>query len=188
MTTCTLTGKFIYDTGDIPVGTLTLTMAPDALFNVDTLTVISKKDIVIALDDTGSFTEAIQATDDSEITPRYWTYHVVESWDGGREYDIQAPENTTVDITQVAPVPSFVGVPIVVGPQGPVGPPGTGGAEQYVLSSVSSWSKEHDYSYLPDVRFYKSDGSRIMFGYDCPDSSHVYVEFPTPFTGTVVLS
>lgn len=76
----------------------------------------------------------------------------------------------------------------IIGQQGPPGPPGTSFAVTYVLTSVSSWSQAHDFSYYPSVRLIESLGDEVETNIEYPDAHTVYIEFPMPFTGTVILS
>lgn len=76
----------------------------------------------------------------------------------------------------------------IIGPRGPAGPAGTSSAETYVLTSVSSWSHVHDFAYMPAVRLIDNTGTEVETDIEYPDASTVYIEFSTPFTGTVILS
>lgn len=76
----------------------------------------------------------------------------------------------------------------IVGPRGLQGPPGTAFAISYVLTAVSSWSQPHDLPYYPAVRLIDEFGNEVETEVEYPDLHTVYIEFPTPFTGTVILS
>lgn len=58
----------------------------------------------------------------------------------------------------------------------------------YHLTAVSSWNQVHVYSYLPEVRLIDETGVGVEIAVEYPDAAHVYIEFPLPFTGTVILS
>lgn len=102
-----------------------------------------------------------------------------------------------VDVSQTTVVYSDVPVDVNVGSltvtvaeglQGPQGPAGAGVHQVYSLISVSSWSHSHPFLYAPEVRLIDASGLGVDIGVEYPDSSTVYIEFPTPFTGTVILS
>lgn len=82
------------------------------------------------------------------------------------------------------------GAPGPAGPQGPTGP--AGGAPSpitYTVTAVSSWVKAHAFPYPPSVRLIRgSDSVSVEIGVTYSDSAHVFLQFPTPFTGQVVLS
>lgn len=79
------------------------------------------------------------------------------------------------------------GVEGPVGPAGPAGPPG-GQPDVYHLVTVSSWTQVHNRSYPPAVRLLTADGEEIACAVIHPDPTHVHIQFPQPFTGTVVLT
>lgn len=74
----------------------------------------------------------------------------------------------------------------------PLPPPNSGGAGgeealRYDLVAVSSISLEHAFA-NPPIVYVVQDGELAMIGADYPDATHVYLVFPKPFTGTVVLN
>lgn len=77
------------------------------------------------------------------------------------------------------------------GPGGPDGPPGPQGPAsapiQVTLSAATSFLAEHTFTWRPVAWFVGDDGEPIIYGVEYPDSAHVYVQFPTPFTGTMYL-
>lgn len=79
-------------------------------------------------------------------------------------------------------------VTVAEGLQGPQGPAGAGIHQVYTLTNASSWTHTHPFSYQPEVRLIDASGLGVDIGVEYPDSSTVYIEFPTPFTGTVILS
>lgn len=90
-----------------------------------------------------------------------------------------------VQVTVVDPPPP---APIVfIAPPGPPGP--AGGAPspvEYVVTAVSSFAHVHAFPYSPDVQLV-SGSERVYADATYPDSTHVHISFPTPFTGTVIL-
>lgn len=89
----------------------------------------------------------------------------------------------TVDVNEL-------GILGPTGPQGPQGLPGQDGSVPTVfeLVSVSSWTQAHDYSYLPEVRVLDADGFQVGLGVAYPNAHTVFLSFPAPFTGKVLLS
>jgi len=70
------------------------------------------------------------------------------------------------------------------------GPPGPSGGEPdvYAVTSVSSWTHAHSRDYPPLVRLVDSSNHWVIADVTYPDSSHVSLSFPTPFTGTIYVS
>lgn len=73
----------------------------------------------------------------------------------------------------------------------PLPTPGTsGGGEEalrFDLRNVSSISLEHAFA-NPPIAYVVDNGQLALIGASYPDASHVYLQFPHPFTGTVVLN
>lgn len=82
------------------------------------------------------------------------------------------------------------GIPGPAGPTGPQGLPGAPGGSPQVIPvvAISSWSYTHSYPYPPEVRFIDADGEEVEYGVEYPDATHIAVEFPLPFTGTIIVS
>jgi hypothetical protein len=91
---------------------------------------------------------------------------------------VQTQSQERVDVRQLG----------IVGPTGPQGAPGTAFAISYVLTNVSSWSQPHTFPYYPAVRLINDQGEEVEIEIEYPDAHTVYIEFPLPFTGTVILS
>lgn len=120
---------------------------------------------------------------------------------------VQGPTQTVV-VTAPAPTNVVIGEPTVVnaiststeavsvaelgivGPQGPPGAPGIGGGAPLVFSlvDVSSWAQQHTLGYLPEVRVVDAEGNIVGMSVAYPTPDTVYLVFPTPFTGEVLLS
>lgn len=58
----------------------------------------------------------------------------------------------------------------------------------YVLTSVSSWNQVHNFPYRPEARLIDAANNSVEINIEYPDDTHVYIEFPQPFSGTVILS
>lgn len=67
---------------------------------------------------------------------------------------------------------------------------GTGGATpiSYSVTNVSSFSRTHTFGYFPEVRLVDQTGESADIGVEYPDIETVSIDFPVPFTGTVILS
>lgn len=83
--------------------------------------------------------------------------------------------------------PIVVATPIVAGPQGPAGPPGNT-PQSITLTAASDWNYTHDYPYMPEVRLIDPNGNWVGVGVQYPDAHTIYISFPVPFTGTVLLT
>lgn len=102
-----------------------------------------------------------------------------------------APAVTVVDV--VATPVNVVGaepLDVVVvsdgtpGPPGPPGPAGSG-AIHWNLTGVSSQTFTHDFDHPPMV-WLEYVGALALISATYVDSTHFFLEFPSPFTGTVV--
>lgn len=109
------------------------------------------------------------------------------------------PDNSPVVVVPSSPAPPQPVVQgqsptvVVVGnPTGPTGVvlPGTASLQPvtYNLAGVTSFSHSHLFPYLPSVKLVDSSGVTVGVTVEYPDASHVYIVFPQPFTGQVVLS
>lgn len=88
-------GTFIDLAGNPKTGTVVLTPSPAVLLDMVPKLVISGKPFSVDLDPTtGGFAVAVPATDDPDILPTGWTYHVTEP--SGRSYNISVPISTPV--------------------------------------------------------------------------------------------
>lgn len=85
--------------------------------------------------------------------------------------------------------PTSVQPAVFVAPPGPPGPPGGAPAPiKFTLVLVSTWTQEHAFGYPPSVRLVDAGGHHVVCTINYPDSTHVSIFFPRPFTGTAVLS
>lgn len=78
-------------------------------------------------------------------------------------------------------------VTLAQGLQGPQGPPGSATVLTYQLAGVASWSQGHTFPYPPEVQLVDAVGERVYLTAQYPSPSSVYLLFPTPFTGKVIL-
>ncbi len=115
---CTMTGTFVGLDGQPIAGTITFAATPLAMLDFTSLKTIVPRALTATLDSNGHFSIILPATDDPDISPQNFTYTVTQNWIGGRVFSVEAPQNTTVDITTVSPVPDSLGNPIVRGPRG----------------------------------------------------------------------
>lgn len=111
---------------------------------------------------------------------------VIVSYQGSLSVTVAEPSTANIASTSTESV--SVQQLGVVGPPGPQGPPGTGFPSVFQVTDVGSWHQQHDFLYLPDVRLIDELGEDVEIGVEYPDANHVYIEFPTPFTGTIILS
>jgi peptidoglycan/xylan/chitin deacetylase (PgdA/CDA1 family) len=144
LSTVTVTGTYKHPDGTPYSGRIVFKPEPGTLTSAahDTLIV---GDAEVALDNNGSFSIALLATDDPDVTPVGWTYRVTERWYDapGRSYPLSLPAAApTVDLADVAPTAPAAGEYVVVtgpsGAQGPAGPKGDpGDPASNLVSSVN---------------------------------------------------
>lgn len=120
----TVKGRFIDSTG-IPIqGNVVFSPSPRRLLNKSAApspVTILPKPVVVRLDNKGSFTRAMVATDDPDNNPSLWTYMVTFQFENAilDSFSIEVYEGEVVDLTEVSPVSSSNGATIVQGPAGP---------------------------------------------------------------------
>jgi hypothetical protein len=110
-----LTGTYLGSNGEPITGMVTFTVSPERLVDSAALQTIIRRPLELTLGGTGSFTVLLPATDDPDITPEDFTYHVLETFEGGGggEYDIELSLlylESGVDIALLAHVPPADGV------------------------------------------------------------------------------
>ena len=130
-----ITGKFLDAAGEPVKGTVEFIPSPSVLINYEDDTLTPPNKVVETLDETGSFSAVLVATDDPAYNPIDWTYTVIENFKDGRTYSIEALTGTT-DLSDVVPLPDANGVyyspfpiPGETGPAGPQGPQGIAGPQ-----------------------------------------------------------
>jgi hypothetical protein len=100
---------------------------------------------------------------------------------------VQPPAAQPTTVVQTIARPIVIVNPVINGGGGGGGggyiPPTT-----YHVTAISSFSRAHEYPYEPEVRVITAGNVGAITAVEYPDSSHVYLEFPTPFTGTIILS
>jgi len=99
--TGTVTGTFTDTNGDPVVGTISFT--PSASRLLGTGAVILGDPVVVPLDDAGSLTVILPASDDPNVSPTDFTYRVDETFVGtvGSTYFIDVLEGVTLDLADV---------------------------------------------------------------------------------------
>lgn len=110
-----VTGWFQEIDADAAGGYITFTPAPARMVDAKALATIVKSTYTVYLDANGRFKANLPATDDPDITPIDFTYHVVEHFEGGIEYDIEVPliyADLGVDISALEQVAQNPGVPL----------------------------------------------------------------------------
>ena len=102
-----VTGTFTDTNGDPVVGTISFT--PSASRLLGTGAVILADPVVVDLDEEGSISVTLPASDDPNVNPTDFTYRVDETFVGvvGSTYFIDVLEGTTLDLSDVA-VPGVV--------------------------------------------------------------------------------
>lgn len=108
--TVTVTGKYVDFQGNPKTGSVIFTS--DVVLNDPSQSVMVvpvAKEVV--LDNTGAFTVTLPATNDPDVSPIGFVYHVKETFAGGRAYDVEFPYTTvTYDLSAVAPAQSITQV------------------------------------------------------------------------------
>lgn len=112
LTTITVSGTYVDLQGVAIAGQVKFTprsVLIDSAFDQ----IIIPNTITVTLDANGSFSVALPATDDSDITPTGFTYRVEESFSGGRQYDIAIPSSSAgaaINLADVIPAIESSGV------------------------------------------------------------------------------
>ncbi|MFD9205961.1 hypothetical protein ACFVZM_06735 [Streptomyces sioyaensis] len=130
--TVTLTGRYIRPDGTPLSGTVTITTP--SLLTLSGANSITAGSTVVTLDNAGSFSCVLVATDNANMQPTGWRYSVTEKFTGitGRTYSIDLPASTpTVDIADIAPADPATGNYVTV-----AGPAGADG--RTILSGTSA--------------------------------------------------
>ena len=120
----TLTGTYLKPDGSPERGKVLL--APAVAISSSSSTVLPTPSSV-RLDSSGSFSIALEATDDASWAPDGWTWKIVEKIEGGRTFYFELPEDDGGDI-DLADVTPLYTPPAVVSFAGPRGLTGTTGA------------------------------------------------------------
>lgn len=110
MTTVEIRGRYIDPVGDPLAGHVKFTARPKVVYDQAAREFIVGQSRTVALDGTGAFTVALQATDDPDLQPSEWTYEVRE-WVGSAwlraAFDIDVPvaaADDGIELGDVAPV------------------------------------------------------------------------------------
>lgn len=113
---CTVQGTYVDLNGDPVVGSVEFTPTPAMLLDVTSGVMVVPVAREVILDNNGHFSVIVPATDDPDINPMDWTYQVKEKFDNGRSFSIRAPQNSTVNLVSVSPVPASGGTATLFGP------------------------------------------------------------------------
>ena len=109
ITTVTLSGTYIDLQGNPIRGQVKFTPRT-VLVDADQDTILISASLTVSLDDYGSFTVVLPATDDPDTNPTGFTYKVEESFSGGRTFDIQLPKaQTVVNLADIVPAQPSTG-------------------------------------------------------------------------------
>lgn len=109
-------GHYVGLDGTPLIGSVTFTATPPAMIDPTELLVVINVPLVIELDNNGEFTADLPATDDPDIDPTGFTYHVVEKFTNkgvGREYDITLPLSALplgIDLSTASPAIPLEGI------------------------------------------------------------------------------
>lgn len=120
----TLTGTYLKPDGSPERGKVLL--APAVTISSSSSTILPTPSSV-RLDSSGSFSIALEATDDDSWAPDGWTWKIVEKIEGGRTFYFELPEDDGSDIDLSDLTPLYT-PPAVVSFAGPVGATGATGA------------------------------------------------------------
>ncbi|MGW1268194.1 hypothetical protein [Streptomyces sp. NPDC002491] len=151
-----LTGRYIRPDGTPLTGSITF--EPPAYLTIPGVDIISTGAATVELDETGSFSIALIATDDPGTDPTGWTYTVVERLHqvSGRTYHLPLPAaSPNVDLADIAPTDPALGDYVVV-----QGPPGTPGSKIYSGTGAPSVSTGVNGDYYIDT----TSGAVTLYG------------------------
>lgn len=113
---CTVSGTYVFITGDPVSGSVQFMATPTVLLDPAAETIIIPIIREAVLDNNGHFSIVLPATDDPDVQPIDWTYLVTEKFEGGRVYQLDAPQNTSIDLVDFSPVPESGGTATVATP------------------------------------------------------------------------
>lgn len=127
-------GQFMDLAGNpIPPGSVTFTPSPNRIVDAAALLVIIPIPLVRILDGTGSISVDLPATNDPDITPIGFTYHVTENFPGGAAYNIPVPVGSSTDLSTIVAVNANTGIANLVGAGVP-----PGGMAHQVLAKLTA--------------------------------------------------
>lgn len=108
LSTVTVTGKYVDFQGNAIRGQVRFTLPTDPLVDSAADVIVVPTTVTANLDENGSFTVTLPATDDADVYPNGVQYIVSEAFTGGRTYSLALPAlPATVDLSTVAPTPTL---------------------------------------------------------------------------------
>lgn len=104
LTTVTVTGRYVDQTGAPVRGTVTFDL-DTFLINPGESVVLIDASVTATLDATGSFAVDLATTNDPDVTPNGWTWTLTPNFDGAFPLTFELPDNLgpSVDITVLSP-------------------------------------------------------------------------------------
>lgn len=199
--TGTITGTYLrFGTTTPAAGTVRIIPNVPAVRDTDGHTIMAGILAELTLDDEGTFTIEVPATDDPNLDPQGFAYNVVALLEDATPLlarGIQLSDGDTVNVidwTDVNPAPpsySAVGPAGPAGATGPQGPPGSGVSDAFEHNQTapsSSWVIAVPVSLgrRPTVAVYVA--GELVEADVTATSTNVNVQFPTPTAGTAVLT
>jgi hypothetical protein len=110
LSTVTVTAKYLDTLGNPIAGQVKFTPRV-TLSNSAQDTILINSTVTVTLDNTGSFSAVLVATDDPDALPTEFTYRVEEAFIGGRTFDITLPSTpSTIDLADKLPATPAFGV------------------------------------------------------------------------------
>ena len=139
LTTITLTGTFLSNTGVPLSGTIAFLPPPELVDPANAI--MYSAPVTTTLDASGHFSVSLICTDNGALLPVGWAYTVTEQIAGTRTYQIYLPHTlgATADLSSVVPVPSLSGSPAII-PSGIVAPGYGGLAYSNVWTAANSFT------------------------------------------------
>ncbi|MEV7902166.1 hypothetical protein [Streptomyces anulatus] len=202
-----LTGRYLAPDGSPLVGTVSF--APPSVLTLPGSDTFAATPAKVTLDDHGSFSVTLIATDAPGMSPSHWAYQVTEKLKGipRRVYHIALPASALpVDLADIAPINPYAGNYLpVTGPRGATGEKGEPGEvtlaqldaleartaprpQEWTQSAGNrEWIITHSLPYRPLVTAYDTSGREIGGVVDYPSPTTVRLRFAHAETGSAVL-
>src|SRR6185369_6600892 len=189
LTVVTITGTYLDDLGAPLSGTVTIA-ASQVLRNTPDNAFVVIGSHTATLDANGHFALALPACNDPDWIPQGWTYSVTEKLSGHIEpnmYNVMVPYNqgSTIDLTDLAPVPAVTAPPIYVLlsqvglANGVASLDGSGNVPLAQLNNVSGGATPSR-TVVTEVGYGQSATAGALGSYSRGDHTHGTVAAPTP--------